>query len=49
MSLKMITTLLANGVKGGSTEEELMSLWNLTDKRFLNNVYLHEFSFLKVR
>ncbi|KAL6446124.1 hypothetical protein ACFW04_001044 [Cataglyphis niger] len=47
MSLKMLTTLLANGVKEGSTEEELMSLWNLTDKRSLNNLYLHELTFLK--
>ncbi|XP_029659220.1 antitrypsin-like [Formica exsecta] len=46
ISLKMITTLLANGAKEGSTGNELMSFWNTIDKISLNDIYLSEFTFL---
>ncbi|XP_029670329.1 antitrypsin-like [Formica exsecta] len=46
ISLKIITTLLANGAEEGSTENELMSYLNITDKVSLNDKYLSAFAFL---
>ncbi|XP_029659223.1 serine protease inhibitor 3/4-like isoform X2 [Formica exsecta] len=46
MSLKMITTLLANGAEEGPTRNEMMSYWNIPDKISLNNQYLSKFTFL---